>query len=155
MSMICQTRTLPRSVGNPDIRHPVPADAEAFGALLLDAYHGTADYEGEDLAASIEAARSFMSGEDFTPLWDACFAQMDDERMMAVSFVADFEDMPLLVVTATEKAVKRTGLASQLIELSLDALHHMGKPTLRLWVTCSNTPAVKAYRKLGFTPESS
>lgn len=156
MSMICQTRPGTRVLQEPvksDIRHPVLADAETFGALLLDAYHGTVDYEGEDLAASIEAAKSFMGAEDFTPLWDACFALMEGERMKAISFVADFEDMPLLVVTATEKAAKRTGLASQLIELSLDALHKLGRPTLRLWVTCANTPAVAAYEKLGFVPE--
>lgn len=152
MSMICQTRPLQRP-GKSDVRHPDVGDAETFGALLLDAYHGTIDYEGEDLAESIEAAKSFMSGEDFTPLWDASFALMDDGRMKAISFVADSDDMPLLVVTATEKAAKRTGLASQLIELSLDALHRMGKPTLLLWVTCSNTPAIKAYEKLGFVPE--
>ena len=152
MSMICQTRPLQRP-GKTDTRHPNAGDAETFGALLLDAYHGTVDYEGEDLTDSIKAAKSFMGGEDFTPLWDACFALMGGERMKAISFIADFEDMPLLVVTATEKAAKRTGLASQLIELSLDALHRQGKPALRLWVTCANTPAVKAYEKLGFVPE--
>lgn len=156
MSMICQSRALARPSQTPSklvVRHPAPGDAEAFGALLLDAYFGTVDYEGEDLAASIVSASEFLDGTHFPPIWDASFAIMKDGRMSCISFVAEFEDMPLLVVTATEKAAKRTGLASQLIEHSLDALHRLGKPTLRLWVTCANTPAVHAYEKLGFVPE--
>lgn len=160
MSMICQSRPLswklarpPQGPGTLEVRHPAHGDADTFGALLLDAYQGTVDYEGEDLAASIVSAREFLDGTHFPPMWDASFAALKDGGMSSISFVADFEDMPLLVVTATEKAAKRTGLASQLIEHSLDALHLQGKPSLRLWVTRTNTPAVKAYEKLGFVPE--
>jgi GNAT superfamily N-acetyltransferase len=140
-------------LGKTDVRHPAPGDAETFGALLLNAYHGTVDYEGEDLAASIVSAGEFLDGIYFPPIWEASFAAMKDGRMSSISFVADFEGIPLLVITATEKTAKRTGLASQLIEHSLDALHRHGRPALRLWVTCANTPAVAAYEKLGFVPE--
>lgn len=152
MMMICETRLLVGSASF-DVRHPELSDTEAFGALLYNAYQGAVDYDDENLAESVEAAREFLTGTHGPPIDGASFVLMEDGHIRSVSFVTEFEDIPLIAVTATEKVSKRTGLASHLIECSLDALARQGRLQLRLVVTRSNVPAVRAYEKLGFVPE--
>src|SRR3990172_8262413 len=49
------------------LRRPAQGDAEALGELLLDAYRGTIDYEGEDLAAATGVVRDFFAGKEYPP----------------------------------------------------------------------------------------
>lgn len=44
-----------------DLRAPLATDRDALAALLLDAYRGTIDDEGEDEAAALQAADHYMS----------------------------------------------------------------------------------------------
>lgn len=152
MSMTIEPRRM-TGPGRLDVMHPGPEDAEAFGALLLDAYRGTVDDDGEDLDDAVAQARKALDGSWSTPNPEASFSVVEGGRMKAITLVVDFERTSLLAFAATEKASQGQGLATELIARSLDALARQGSTLMRLHVTVANAPAVRLYEELGFVRE--
>jgi hypothetical protein len=145
-----------RSITLP-IRRLEASDAGALAALMLDAYRGTIDDEGESLeGASTEVARVFEA----EMIWPASFCVPSpdaSEGLLCASLVMLHKGKPLLAFTMTAARAKRRGLARSLIVESMHALTDLGFDKLLLVVTRGNTPAEELYESLGFvdvTPEA-
>jgi GNAT superfamily N-acetyltransferase len=134
-------------------RQPTPADVTTLGALMLDAYRGTIDYDGESLDDAIAEVASYFDGES-TPLLDCSVVAFDGEDAVSACLVTLAKDEPMVSYVYTAAAWKERGLASALLQLSLNAVAKSGYPTLSLWVTVGNTPAEHIYTKLGFVAET-
>jgi GNAT superfamily N-acetyltransferase len=134
-------------------RQPTPDDISTLGALMLDAYRGTLDYEGESLEDAITEVTSYFGG-DATPLLDCSVVAFDGDAAVSACLVTLAEVGPMISYVYTGAAWKGHGLATALIQLSLNAVAKAGYPTLTLWVTVGNTPAEHIYRKLGFVAET-
>ena len=61
-----------------------------------------------------------------------------------------FESDPFLTYLVVDPEMKRRGIGTFLVAASGNALLSAGYPTLDLFVTEANEPAVNLYRKLGF-----
>jgi hypothetical protein len=73
-------RALLRPIAAPVIvgtRHPVQSDDEALAALMMRAYIGTIDYEGEDETDALVEVRDTFSGGKGPFLWSAVGALVD------------------------------------------------------------------------------
>jgi ribosomal protein S18 acetylase RimI-like enzyme len=127
-----------------------PSDVAALGALLLAAYRGTVDDEGETESDAIGEVERTMEGEYGPFLPDSSFAVEDCGRIVGASMVSLSESRPLLAYVVVHPDMKRRGIGSLLVAATGNALLAAGHSELELFVTEANEPAVSLYRKLGF-----
>lgn len=127
-----------------------PADAEALGALMYAAYHGTIDDEGETPEESAAEMRRTLEGQYGALLQSCSFVIEHDRRMLAATIVTEWRDAPLLAFAMTRPEAQGRGMAAFLIRRSINALLADGHTELLLAVTEGNTPAQHLYEKLGF-----
>jgi ribosomal protein S18 acetylase RimI-like enzyme len=126
------------------------SDASALGALMLAAYRGTVDEEGESEADAIAEVERTMAG-DYGPWLEGCsFAVDGGSRIAGASMVTLWEGDPFLTYVVVHPDMKRRGLGTFLMTTSGNALVTAGYSQLDLFVTEENEPAVTLYRKLGF-----
>jgi ribosomal protein S18 acetylase RimI-like enzyme len=138
-------------------RTAVASDKEALAALMLDAYQGTVDYEGESLDDALREIDHVCSGSYGRFLRDCSFVFDGDAGLSSACLVTMLnegkpDEAPLLVFAMTRKRDQRRGLSSALILRSVAALSGLGYSRLSLAVTADNTPACRLYERLGFRP---
>jgi ribosomal protein S18 acetylase RimI-like enzyme len=149
-----------------DLRHALPAehqplalrpliesDAPGLANLMLAAFRGTVDDEGEDLDQAGEEVRRTFSGGYGRLLWNASFVVEGDPTrpaLLSASVITFWQDLPLLSFSVTHPQAGRRGLATALIRRSALILAGQGYARLDLFVTRGNTPAERLYEKLGF-----
>jgi len=141
----------PRELADAPPHRPVErADAPALGRLMLAAYRGTVDDEGETLEDAVAEVGQLLDGSHGPFLYDASFVTEDEDGPIGSSLVAIRESVPLLCYLVVHPRAHRRGVGSQLIARTGNALAAAGHPELDLFVTEANEPAVGLYRKLGF-----
>jgi GNAT superfamily N-acetyltransferase len=128
------------------------SDASGLADLMLVAYRGSVDDEGEgpDEARS-EVLRTF-AGAYGPMLWGASFVVEGDVRptLLSASVITVWQGAPLLAFSLTHPQARRGGLATALIRHSARTLADQGHTRLELVVTRGNAPAERLYDKLGF-----
>ncbi|MCI1747652.1 MAG: GNAT family N-acetyltransferase [Acidipropionibacterium sp.] len=131
---------------------PVPSPEE-LAPLMLDAYRGTPDDEGETLEDTIEILRSAVAGGFGPWLAEVSFVglDVDGRRLGAILTALDEEGTPFVAFVFTHPGHAGRGVASALISQACSVLAAMGYPDLRLWVNARNERALRLYRHLGFT----
>ncbi len=129
-----------------------PADREALARLLLDAYRGTVDDDGETETDALAAIDAFTAGEfgEVTPGWSEVVER--DGRLVAATLVTTWQGVPLIAFSMTAPQARRQGLARGGLLRAMDRLRTTGEPRLDLVVTVANEPAVRLYAQLGFVP---
>jgi ribosomal protein S18 acetylase RimI-like enzyme len=129
------------------------SDEADLADLMLAAFRGTVDDEGEDLDQARDEVRRTFEGAYGTMLWDASFVVQDEAArpaLLAASVITFWRDSPLLSCSMTHPRAARSGLATALISQSARALAGRGHTRLELFVTRGNVPAERLYDKLGF-----
>jgi ribosomal protein S18 acetylase RimI-like enzyme len=125
-------------------------DVPALGELMVAAYRGTVDDEGETLEDAVGEVEGVIAGSYGPFASDASFVAEGDDGLVGASLVAISEPHPILLYLVVRPDAKRRGIGTFLIAASGNALLGSGHPTLDLFVTETNEPAVNLYRKLGF-----
>jgi ribosomal protein S18 acetylase RimI-like enzyme len=134
----------------PHRRRVEPRDAAAIGELMLAAYRGTVDDEGETREDAVAEVERVLDGSYGTFVSDASFAVEGGDGLLGASLVAVRESRPLLLYLVVRPDAKRSGVGTSLLLETGNALAAAGHPELDLFVTEANQPAVSLYRKLGF-----
>jgi len=120
------------------------------GRVLLAAYRGTVDDDGEDESDAIGEVEQTVEGQYGPFLPEASFVAEDGDPIVGASLVTLFESRPFLAYVVVHPDAQRRGLASRLIAAGGNALLAAGHTELDLLVTEANEPAVALYRHLGF-----
>lgn len=136
-------------------RSPTADDCESLGSLMFAAYRGTIDDDGRTRADTVDRVAKFFAGVFGDPLLDCSFVALDDLQPISATLVSMDEHEPLLAQAYTTPERQGEGLASALIQLSMNALASKGLTVLHLMATLGNDPAEHLYRKLGFSPAES
>jgi len=140
----------PAGVGLP-VRTVEPSDLPDLAYLMHDAYAGTIDVTGDE---TLEGARSelaaYLGGSHGPPLLDCSYLAEENNLPVCASLICLYQDAPLLAFVFTEPSWKGRGLATNLIQLSMNTLSARGFAQLHLSVTLGNDPAIHIYEKLGF-----
>jgi ribosomal protein S18 acetylase RimI-like enzyme len=125
-------------------------DVPGLGRLMLAAYRGTVDDEGESQPDAIAEVEHTIGGV-YGPLLDNCsFVVEDRERIVGASLATLFESDPFLTYLIVDPETKRRGIGTFLVAATGNALLSAGYRSLDLFVTEANEPAVNLYRQLGF-----
>ena len=133
-------------------RNVAQADFQSLGNLMLEAYRGTVDYDGESLEDSIKEIKGTLEGKYGALIASASY--VIEENCICASAVIftidEKEKMPLLTFAMTHPAFKNRGMSKYLIRKSLNSLLDLGYRECFLVVTDGNHPAQSMYEKMGF-----
>jgi len=135
-------------------RNPRPEERELLAHLMLAAYRGGADDEGETIAEALQEVDHVLVSADRPFIPEASFVIERDGALATASLVSLFRGAPLITHIMTHPNYKRRGLGASALLSSATALREQGWSSLSLYVTDSNGPALALYRKLGFQTTS-
>jgi ribosomal protein S18 acetylase RimI-like enzyme len=125
-------------------------DAEMLADLMMDAYLGTIDYEGETRAQALDEIRDTLSGGKGPFDWESSRVIARDDSLASASLLISWHGEPFVCFSMTAARFKRHGLARACLVASMAELSRRGATALRLLVTRANLPAVAMYESLGF-----
>ena len=147
MRLTLEERPLPLEPRRRRVRR---SDATALAELMLAAYRGTVDDEGETLEDAVAEVEQVLDGSYGPFASDASFVAERDDGLVGASLVAIAEPRPLLLYLIVRPDAKRRGIGTALLVQTGNALAAAGHRELDLFVTEPNEPAVTLYRKFGF-----
>lgn len=125
-------------------------DLDALAPLMLRAYRGTVDDEGETVEQAAAALRSTAEGAygDFLP---GCSRVIErGGALRSAALITRQKGRPLVAFTFTDPDFAGQGLAGACMASAMAALFAQGERELSLVVTLANTPARRLYARLGF-----
>ena len=142
--IVDETSWAPRNIREDDI--------PALGELMLAAYRGTIDDEGETLEDAVAEIRGTLDGQYGPLLKDCSFAVEQGDGLVAACLItwSDVLRAPFLAYSITHPDHQSRGLGAFLIKMSVNALAARGHRELHLVVTEGNQPAQYLYEKIGF-----
>ncbi|MEM9522174.1 MAG: GNAT family N-acetyltransferase [Actinomycetota bacterium] len=134
------------SVHEPSAQPLTTSDRESLPALMLAAYAGTTDDEGESLTEAIEEVDRWLEeGGDLI----RSFGCHVDGELQSAALVAVVPRGAILAYVITHPDHKRRGLGRRCVEAALDKLHRDGHAQVNLWITEGNTPSERLFASLG------
>ena len=135
------------------LRAPTTADVGALARLMLAAYAGSVDDEGEDEAdALVEVRKTFAGDHGAFDAGSSKLVTRADELLHA-SLITRRQGRPFVAFTMTAPAARRAGLARACLISAMQDLCEQGETELRLAVTLANLPALTLYESLGFVAQ--
>jgi ribosomal protein S18 acetylase RimI-like enzyme len=140
-------------ISSSDFRLVTEKDVNDLALIMLEAYRGTIDSEGEEtLSDAIGEVQGTLDGKYGKFLWKASMiADVEAVPAAAIMFTwSEKENMPFLAFSMTHANFKGNGLATRLIKVGLNKLTEEGYRECALMVTDGNEPALTIYKKLGF-----
>ncbi len=136
--------SLPPAIG--DVRWVAPADREALAPLVLDAYRGTVDDEGETIDDAFLAVDAWFAAIE----WPHSFVLERDGDLIAASFVVVVEGVRYIDPVLTRPADKGKGLGTAMVTESLRSLAATGVTEVGATITDGNVPSERLFARLGF-----
>jgi hypothetical protein len=134
---------------DPSVRSPEAADLEALARLMLAAYEGTIDYDGETIAEAREEVARYFAGR---PLLEVSWLRLDGGDVISAVLVSHWAERscPLVgyVMTAPER--KGAGAAADVLARSLGSLAADGHTEVRAVITEGNVPSERLFASAGF-----
>ena len=132
-------------------RTAVADDRQALAELLLAAYSGTIDDEGETPAEALAEIDRTLAGA-YGPYLERCsFVVEVGGALAAACLITLWNAVPLVAFVMVAPRHQQQGLGRLVLRQSMRALWAQGYPQLVLYVTDGNAPAQQLYERLGFT----
>lgn len=128
------------------IRAVDEADRAACATLLLDAYRGTIDDEGESADDAVAAIDHYFS----TIVRPHSFVVVGQERLDAMAFVVVVNGCHYIDPVCTAASAKGGGLGLTAVSRCLASLVAAGVAEVGATITDGNTPSERLFARLGF-----
>jgi len=132
-------------------RSATAEDRQALAELLIAAYSGTIDDEGETPAEALAEIDHTLAGA-YGPYLERCsFVVEADGALAAACLITLWNAVPLVAFVMVAPRQQQRGLGRFVLRQSMRALWAQGYTQLALYVTDGNAPAQQLYERLGFT----
>lgn len=128
------------------IRPIVAADAEGLAELLLEAYRGTIDYEGEEIDEAREAIAEFLAD---APMLGASMIAFVENAAASAVLVMSLDGCPFISYVISHPTHKRTGLARRVVTAACHELVGSGEVEVRFFITDGNVASEALFGTLG------
>lgn len=136
--------------GDVTVRSVSVEDWPELADLMLDAYTGTIDYDGEDLDDAMAEVGSFLDGD---PWLTHSRVAMVDEGIASAVLVSGLDGEPFIGYVMTRAAHKRRGLGRMLVSSAMSSLAAAGHTRVAFYITVGNTASERLFMGLGATPD--
>lgn len=127
-------------------RNLTGSDRDELANLILDAYRGTIDYEGETLVEAGEAIDEWL---DESPLLAASFAALDGDSIVSATLATTLDGDPFIAIVMTHPDHKTKGYGTAAVEATLQALHAEGNKKVVLFITEGNSASETLFKTFG------
>lgn len=127
-------------------RPPLDDDRAQLASLLLAAYRGTIDDEGEDEAEAVAAIDHYFGSIDHG--WSRVVES--EHRLIAMCFILDLGSVFYIDPIAVAPSDKSRGLGSELVIAVLNVVRDGGVTQVRAVITDGNIPSERLFSRLGF-----
>lgn len=127
-------------------RHVVASDRDALARLMLDAYVGTIDYEGETISEALEEVDGWFAGPC---LLEHSFVAVVDHRSVSAVLVMLVDAVPFIAIVMTESASKNAGFGRAVTACALSSMANAGHDHAVLYITEGNTYSERLFSSLG------
>lgn len=141
------------SVAGLELRPAQPLHKSALAELMIEAYRGTVDYDGENLDDAIREVEAYLAGErGGRPLLNESRLAFADNQLAGACLVAHWRErqMPLIAYIMSHARWKNQGLGKHMLSAVLAALHNVGYRQVRAVITEGNIPSERLFGRLGF-----
>lgn len=118
--------------------------------LMLAAYRGTPDDEGENLPDTVAVLADAMRGGFGPWLPGASFVALEDGEPVGAALTSLHDDGPFITFLFTVPDAAGQGVATRLVGKVCQALAIDRYDSVALWVGVANERVVRLYRHLGF-----
>ncbi len=134
------------------LRQPTLADGAALAELMLDAYRGTIDDDGETLEDASAEIQRLLTNEYSRFLPEHSWLCSDDKTILSACLIVNWavRQVPLIGYVMTSAQAKGKGLAAVVLHRSLTSLKAAGKSEVHAFITEGNTPSERLHRSAGF-----
>ncbi len=129
---------------------PAPADSAILAELMIDAYRGTIDDDGETLEDALQEVAGFFNQASGQPLLDCSWLARSRTGLSAAILISLWQQEPLVSYVMTAAAHKGQGLAGLLLQRSLACLQQDGQQAVQAFITAGNIPSEKLFLRAGF-----
>ena len=129
-----------------DIRPITDGDRDSLAQLMLDAYTGTIDYEGESIVEARQAVDDWFSD---APLLGHSFGAEMDGHLVSAVLAMTLDDAPFIAIVMTAPDYKGNGLGRAVVAASLESLRKEHHGTVTLYTTEGNIPSERLFASLG------
>lgn len=136
------------------LRPALPMDARTLAELMIEAYRGTIDYDGESLDDAIREVNAYLAGKRGGPaLLNESRLVVDGHQLVGACLVAHWRERqtPLIAYVMTHATRKNRGLGKQMVSAVLVALQRQSHHQVRAVITEGNIPSERLFSRLGFT----
>lgn len=129
-----------------ELRRPQKGDLTDLAELMLDAYRGTIDYDGESIdEAESEVSDYFAS----SPMEEASYVATVEGSIAGAILVSTWQQEPLISYVMTRPEYKNQGLGTLLLSEAMSTLRQSGNDRVHAFITDGNTPSVALFRGAG------
>ena len=129
------------------VRLPREEDRLQLAELMMDAYAGTIDYDGETLKQAVLEVDGYLAGEAYL---DVSRLAVGSDGIASAVLMSRLAGVPLVGYVMTRADQKNLGLASALLDQAIDAVWVVGYDEVRAFITEGNGPSEAIFRRIGF-----
>ena len=129
------------------------ADASSLAELMLDAYRGTIDEDGETFNDALAEVNAFFAGEHGgQPLLMMSYLALVDTHVVGACLTGEWRErqLPIIAYVMTSANWKKRGIGRQLVGRVLKVLNENGYPEVRAVITEGNKPSENLFLQMGF-----
>ncbi len=130
-----------------EVRLATAGDRLGLAELMMDAYVGTIDYEGETLEQAVAEIDGYLKAEAYL---DVSRVALSDGVIQTAVLMSRIGAVPLVGFVMTRAAVKGRGLASALLDMATEAVWATGANESRAFITEGNLPSEAIFLKAGY-----
>ena len=135
------------------LRAPQTSDTDAMAELMLEAYRGTIDYEGETLDEAVAEVKAYLAGErGGRPLLEVSRLAFDGERLAGACLAAEWHERQTALISyvMTHREWKRRGVGRQVLRAVLTALRAQDYRQVYAAITEGNIFSEQLFAQMGF-----
>lgn len=139
----------------PDVTPLTPSDAPELAALMVSAYRGTIDDEGESeddarawIAAFFSGAAPQVTGGQAVP--GLSMGLRRDGALVSACLVTAYQAQAFISIVMTHPDRKGQGLAGQVLGASLKGIRSTGQVWVYAAITEGNRPSEALFSRVGF-----
>ena len=135
------------------IRPVQTADAPSLAELMVDAYLGTIDYDGETFDDALAEVSAFLAGQRGGQPWlMMSYVALVDSHVVGACLTGEWRErqLPIIAYLMTGANWKKHGMGRQLLYRVLKALSENGYSEVRAVITEGNKPSENLFLQVGF-----
>lgn len=141
------------SIAHLELRPARPADSSMLSELMIEAYRGTIDYDGETIDDAIREVEAYLAGErGGRPLLNESRLAFAGTQLVSACLVGEWRErqLPLIAYVMTHAAWKNQGVGKLVLSAVLQVLCQRGYRQVRAVITEGNVPSERLFDGTGF-----